>query len=77
MDTLKLFLKERALKLNVGKTKIMVFNKQEKERKKLWSWKGKRIEKVCYFKYLGLTFNRKGNNTDHIKEMSIKSRLAE
>lgn len=35
MDILKLFLKERALELNVSKTKVMVFNKKEKERKEV------------------------------------------
>lgn len=33
MDTLKIFLKERALELNIDKTNFMVFNKKGKEKR--------------------------------------------
>lgn len=33
MDTLKVFLKERALELNIDKTNFMVFNKKGKEKR--------------------------------------------
>lgn len=34
LGTFKRFFKERGLKLNVGKTKVMIFNKHGKERLK-------------------------------------------
>lgn len=62
------------MELNVDKTNFMVFNKKRKGKKVVWRWKEKRLEKVSHFKYLGFTFNRK-ENTDNIKEMSLKGRL--
>ena len=34
------------------------------------------MEEVENFKYLGFTFNRKGNYKDHLKELKIKGRIA-
>lgn len=76
METLRIFLQERCLKLNVAKIKVMMFNKEENAKKKKWQWKGKNIEEVGTFKYIGFVFNRKGNYNDYIKEMSRKGKLA-
>ena len=76
MDTLKRFLKDRKLDLSTEKTKVMIFNSGGKLGKRNWKWGKERIEEVKSFKYLGFTFNRKGNYTDHIKEMGRKGRLA-
>ena len=78
MGTLRRFLKERKLELCVEKTKVMIFNSNSKgkEGKEEWIWKGKKIEEVKTFKYLGFTFNRKGNYKDHLKELKIKGRIA-
>lgn len=76
MEILRIFLQERGLELNVAKTKVLVFNKEENAKKEKWQWKGKNIEEVETFKYLGFVFNRKGNYNDHIKGMSRKGKLA-
>ena len=76
MDTLRRFLKCRKLELCAEKTKIVVFNKHEKEKKEQWKWEGREIEGVQCFKYLGFTFNRKGDYEDHIIELSRKGRAA-
>lgn len=75
MDTLKRFLKDRKLELSTEKTKVMIFNSGGKLDRN-WKWGKERIEEVKTFKYLGFTFNRKGNYTDHMKEMGRKGRLA-
>jgi len=76
MNTLKRFLKDGKLELNVEKIKVMIFNSSGKLGRKIWKWGSKKIEEVKCFKYLGFTFNRKGNYNDHIKELRRKGRLA-
>jgi len=72
IDMLKRFLKDRKLELNVEKTKVMIFNSRGKLGRKVWKWGSKKIEEVKFFKYLGFTFNRKGNYNNHIKELRRK-----
>lgn len=72
MDTLRRFLKDRKLELCAEKMKIIVFNKQGKEKKELWKWENKEIEEVQSFKY----FNREGDYDDHKVELSKKERMA-
>ncbi|XP_071582471.1 uncharacterized protein [Temnothorax nylanderi] len=76
MSMLKRFLKERKLELNTEKTKVLVFNSKGKRGRMTWKWGEKIIEEVEMFKYLGFTFNRKGNYIDHIKELKRKGRIA-
>jgi len=48
------YLDKKGLELNVGKSKIMRFRKGGgREKEVQWSWKGKRIEEVKQFTYLG------------------------
>jgi len=65
----------RKLELNVGKSKILVFNRGNNEKMEIWKWKDEKIEEVQTFKYLGFMFNRKGNNKEHIKELINKGRI--
>lgn len=60
----------------MDKTKVLVFNKNAKERKETQRWCKEKIEEVNEFKYLGFTFNKKGNYEDHIKELGKKGRKA-
>lgn len=76
MEAFRKFIKEKGFELNTEKTKVLIFNKKRKEKKKIWKWEGKEIEEVKIFKYLGFTFNRKGDYTNHIKELSKKGRIA-
>jgi len=57
MVTFGNFLKKRRLELSVEKSKVLVFNRGRNERKETWKWKGREIEEVQNFKYLGF---RKG-----------------
>jgi len=75
MLTFSRFLKERKLELNTDKSKILVFNRKKNERKEEWKWKGKVIEEVQSFKYLGFTLNREGNFKEHLKELVRKGRM--
>lgn len=34
------------------------------------------LEEVTSFKYLGFTFNRKGDYADHIKDLRLRGRVA-
>jgi len=74
MSTFKHFLVERKLELCADKTKMLVFNRKKKEKKKTWKWGGKRIEEVQTFKYLGFILNNKDNYKEHIKELCRKGR---
>jgi len=74
MGTLRNFLKGRKLELSAEKSKVLVFNKGSKERKEEWKWKGKMIEEVQCFKYLGVTLDKKGELREHIKELERKGK---
>lgn len=51
---LERYLEEKKLELNMGKTKVMRFRKGgERVKKWEWIWKGKEIEEVKTFEYLG------------------------
>lgn len=65
LDMLRRLLKKKKL-LCVDKTKVMVFNRGNKEKKECWKWEDKELEEVQSFKYLGFVFNNKGNYKDHI-----------
>jgi len=74
MGTLRKFLKERKLELSAEKSKVLVFNKGRKEKKEEWRWKGREIEEVQCFKYLGVTLDKKGEFREHIKELERKGK---
>lgn len=75
MSTLKIFLRDRDLMLNVDKTKVLVFNKKRSEKKEDWKWEGKGIEEVQSFKYLGFVFNRNGSYKKHLKKIKNKGKV--
>lgn len=78
MGTLRKFLKNRNLELNVEKTKIVVFNRgrnEKKEKWKKWKWEDKELEVRC-FKYLGFVFNRNEDYKEHLKDLSRKGKVA-
>lgn len=54
----------------------MIFNKEGKEKKEDWIWKGEKIEEVKSFKYLGFTFSRKKDYSEHIKDLYRKDKVA-
>ena len=56
------YIKKKRLEVNIGKTNMMVFSKgggRDRQRKRIWSWKGEEIEEVRSFNYLGFRFMKK------------------
>jgi len=69
MSILKLFLKGRGMELNMEKSKILVFNKKDREKKERWVWNKREIEEVHVFKYLGFIISNSGNYKEHVKKL--------
>ena len=58
----------------MGKTKAMRFRKGGGRSKKMEiKWRGKRIEEVKEFKYLGYVFKRNGGQEAHIRDRLRKA----
>ena len=74
---LERYLDRKKLVLNVEKTKIMRFAKGGGRRKKLsWSWKGRRIEEVTKFTYLGCEIGRNGGQEGQVAARARKAAVA-
>ena len=59
----------KGLQVNVGKTKVMRCRRGGgRWGKVIWRWKGKQIEEVHRFKYLGYTMMGSGGQEEHVKE---------
>lgn len=57
LERLEGYIDRKGLEINVEKTKIVRFNKGRERRKRIrWRWKGKTIEKVREYTYLGYRF---------------------
>ncbi|KAL6420236.1 hypothetical protein ACFW04_014606 [Cataglyphis niger] len=62
-------LEKKELELNVGKSKILRLRKGgERERNVNWRWKGKVIEEVKEFAYLGYVMQRNGGQEAQIRD---------
>ena len=69
IERLEGYLGRKNLVLNTEKTKVMRFRKGGgRVKKRDWRWRGKKIEEVKEFKYLGYTMQRNGGQEAHIKE---------
>jgi len=75
MGSFRKFLKERKLELSVEKSKVLVFNKKRKERKKNGNGE-KAMEEINKYKYLGFTISNKERYRKHIKELRRKGMQA-
>ena len=74
MKKLKRYLDERKLTLNAMKSKIMIFGKgREKNKKTKWIWKGREIEIVKKFVYLGIRLQKNGQWKAHIRDRVKKA----
>lgn len=63
------YMERKGLELNVSKTKVMRFKKGEgRMKKREWRWRGKKMEEVKEFRYLGYMLQRNGGQEAHIKE---------
>lgn len=74
ISRLERYLDMKRLELNMEKTKIMRCRKGGGRKKKIeWRWKGKKIEEVKEFKYLGYMMKESGGQETHIKERKRKA----
>lgn len=54
------YLEGKKLKLNINKTKILRFRKGGRMGRMKWRWKGKVIEEIKKYRYLGYMIQRNG-----------------
>ncbi|XP_071644396.1 uncharacterized protein [Temnothorax longispinosus] len=74
MERLERYLDKKRLELNAEKTKIMRFRKGGRRMvKRDWWWKGRKVEEVKEFRYLGYTLQRNGGQEAHVKERVKKA----
>lgn len=70
------YLDRKKLTLNVEKSKLMIFSKKGgRSRKIVWEWKGRGIETVKKFNYLGVTFQKNGDITEHVRERAKRANV--
>ncbi|XP_024883667.1 trichohyalin-like [Temnothorax curvispinosus] len=68
------YLDGKGLTLSIEKTKIMRFRKEGGRKKKYdWRWKGRKLEEVNEFKYLGYTLKKNEGQEAHIREKRKKA----
>ncbi|KMQ88327.1 hypothetical protein RF55_12211 [Lasius niger] len=68
------YINNKKLEVNVMKTKIMVFRKGGRRRKRVkWMWKGKKIEEVKEIKYLSYVFQSNGRQDGHVRDRIRKA----
>ena len=68
------YLKGKRLELNAEKTKVMRFRKGGGRMKKVvWYWRGKKMEEVKEFRYLGYVLQRNGGQEAHIRERTVQA----
>jgi len=69
IERLEGYLERKRLVLNVDKKKVMRFRKEKgRMEKREWWWKGKRIEEVKEFRYLGYVFQKNGGQEAQIRD---------
>src|SRR5436190_12995035 len=69
MRRMERYVEKKGLDVNGAKSKIMRFRKGGgRERRIRWSWKGKAVEEVKEYTYLGYTLQRNGGQEAHIRE---------
>jgi len=74
LERLERYLGRKGLELNAEKTKVIRFRVGGARLGKMdWRWKGKKLEAVKEYKYLGYTVQRNGKQDKHIKERIAKA----
>lgn len=69
IERIERYLDRKRLEVNVGKTKIIRFKKgRGRLVKREWRWKGKKIEEVKQYKYLGYVLQKNGRQDAHVKD---------
>ena len=76
LNRLAVYCEEWGLRVNVQKTKIIIFKKGARPTKvEKWRYKGEKIEVVRKFKYLGVNFAYNGTWTKHVQESRRKLKM--
>lgn len=73
LKTLEKWSTENLMEVNVGKTKILIFNNGGPKRQEKWVYKGETIEIVNEFKYLGFWFTTKNQYNTHARKCAGKT----
>lgn len=69
LERLEGYIDRKGLEINVEKTKIVRFNRRRGRRKRIrWRWKGKTIEEVREYTYLGYRFQANEKQQAQVKE---------
>lgn len=69
IKTLERYVEQKGLEVNVDKTKVLRCRRGGGRQKKVvWRWKGKEIEEVKKYKYLGYVMMANGGQKEHIEE---------
>ena len=78
LNSLEVYCKEWSLKINVHKTKIVIFRNGGKlyDNEKFYIINNTEIEVVNKFTYLGLCFNHNGKFTEAEKQLAMRGRKA-
>lgn len=70
MEAVGNYLRKLKLQLNTEKSKIVVFRKAGRRKKKEdWTWEGKNMQEVDEYKYLGFDFHKGGGIKKHVREI--------
>ena len=70
------YMEKKRLEVNVEKTQIIRFRKGGgRARVMEWRWKGRRIEEVKEFKYLGYVFKKNGRKKAHVRDRVKKAEV--
>lgn len=78
IKALEKYLEGKKLSLNVDKSKVVIFKKgggREPRNKRIWWWKGEKIEEVKEIRYLGYILQRNNRNEQHVKERVKKANV--
>jgi hypothetical protein len=71
---LESYMDKKDLEINTGKTEIMRFRRGGgKIEKRDWRWKGRKLEEVKEFRYLGYTLQRNRGQEEHVRERIKKA----
>lgn len=69
IKTLESYVEQKELEVNVEKTKVMRCRRAgDRQKKVIWKWKGKEIEEVKKYKYLGYVMMANGSQKEHLEE---------
>ena len=76
LKCLELYTNENGLKLNIEKTKCMIFNKTGRLIRKHFTFKGKKLENTRGYKYLGFLLTPSGEITSGLKDLKDRAMRA-